>query len=285
MNEIPHAQFVDRFPPDGDLLVDVRGTTLIVTLNRPRRANALNAPLMRALRELWAAAADEEWIRCVVLTGAGRAFCAGADVAMLAEPRTEIGATAAEELSFVPGRHLGVPVIVAVNGVCAGGGLHFVADADICIASDQASFLDPHVTVGQVSGLEPLELLLRMRRDHVVRMALLGRNETLDAASALICGLVSEITTADGLLSRALELADFVAEGSPEAIRVTRGAIRRFEADLLRDHLDAGWLAVQEHWAHPDSSEGPRAFLEHRSPNWHPTPTSGFASDAEEDGR
>nr|WP_281363952.1 enoyl-CoA hydratase/isomerase family protein [Microbacterium immunditiarum] len=237
-------------------------------MNRPHRANALTEPLMRDLRALWDAVSSTTGIRAVVLTGAGSAFCAGADAAMLSEPRTSIGADAAEELSFVPGPHLDVPVIVAVNGVCAGGGLHFVADADICIASERARFIDPHVTVGQVSGLEPLELMLRARRDTVVRMALLGRSEALDARTALEAGLVSEVVEPDELLAHALALGERIAAGSPEAIRITRATIRDFEADLLRRHLDAGWQAIQAHWPHPDANEGPTAFLEKRPPRW-----------------
>lgn len=255
-------------PASDEILLASQGASLVVTLHRPARANSLTEKLMLDLRALWVAAAASGWVRCVILTGSGSAFCAGADAAMLSEPRTHVGATAAEELSFVPGPHLDVPVVVAVNGVCAGGGLHFVADADICIAADSARFIDPHVTVGQVSGLEPLELLLRARRDVVVRMALLGRSEVIDAHAARQAGLVSDVVPAKDLLAHALELGDRIASGSREAIRVTRDAIRGFEADLLRTHLDGGWQAVQDHWPHPDAHEGPTAFLEKRPPNW-----------------
>lgn len=250
------------------LLVERRAGTVLVTLNRPSRSNALDDELMNRLRSTWVELANDPTVRCVVLTGAGSAFCAGADVALLASNRTEVGDDAAEELSFVPGPHLDVPVIVAVNGVCAGGGLHFVADGDIVIAAEGARFIDPHVSVGQVSGLEPLELLLRARRASVIRMALLGRSEMLDSAAALTAGLVSEVLPSDELLSHALQLADRVAEGSPAAIRRTRAVVRNFEADLLRTHLDAGWRSVQEHWEHPDSKEGPAAFSEKRQARW-----------------
>jgi enoyl-CoA hydratase/carnithine racemase len=259
---------IDTLPHSDELVLDAVDGSLVVTLNRPARANALTERLMGDLRKLWAAVATAPWVRSVILTGAGSAFCAGADAAMLSEPRTSIGADAAEELSFVPGPHLDVPVIVAVNGVCAGGGLHFVADADVAIASETARFIDPHVTVGQVSGLEPLELLLRARRDVVVRMALLGRSEKLDARAAHAAGLVSEVVAPDDLLPHALALGARIAEGSPEAIRITRATIRAFEAELLRPHLDAGWRAVQDHWPHPDAHEGPVAFLEKRAPRW-----------------
>lgn len=259
---------LSELPRSDELTLTAAGQSLIVTLNRPARANALTESLMADLRSLWHAVAAATWVRSVIVTGAGSAFCAGADVGMLAEPRTRIGQDAAEELAFLPGPHLSVPVIVAVNGACAGGGLHFVADADIAIAADSARFVDPHVTVGQVSGMEPVELMLKARRDAVVRMAILGAAETLDAAAALGAGLVSEVVPAGELLERAVALGDAIADGSPEAVRITRAVIRDFEADLVRRHMDAGWQAVQDHWPHHDANEGPRAFLEKRRPDW-----------------
>lgn len=244
----------------------LRDTTLVVTLDRPARANALDPELMRDLRELWTRVAADSHVRCVVLTGAGRSFCAGADLGMLGAPRDSLGDTAADELAFLPGARVPVPVIVAVNGACAGGGLHFVADADISIASEQATFLDPHVSVGQVSGLEPIELAPRMRRDTLIRMALLGRREVLDARAALAAGLVSEVVAPDDLLHRALELAGWIAEGSPEAVRLTRRIIRSVDRDTTA--ADLAWELIRRHREHPDALEGPRAFQENRTPRW-----------------
>lgn len=240
---------------------------LVVTLDRPGKGNALDVPMMDALAALWSRAADDPELRCIVLTGAGRFFCTGADVGMLADERA--GADdAAGELRFLPGPVVAVPVIVAVNGTCAGGGLHFVADADIAIAADSARFVDPHVSVGQVSALEPLELRLRMRPDRLARMVLLGRAEVLDAGAAQDAGLVSEVVAAAGLSERALELARMIVANSPEAVRLSRRVLRAFEAHLLGVHPDLGWELIRRHWSHPDASEGPAAFLEKRAPRW-----------------
>ncbi len=249
-----------------DLSVDEH--IALVTLNRPASANALDEQLIRDLGELWRTLAGDRSIRCIVLTGAGRHFCAGADVSLLASDRTEVGKDADEELSFLPGGVVDVPVIVAVNGTCAGGGLHFVADADIAIAADGARFIDSHVSVGQVSGIEPVELMTLMRRDRVVRMALLGRHEVVDAATALDSGLVSEVLDADDLLEHALDLARKVCTGSPAAVRHTRRVIRAYLADSVHSYRDLGWELVQRHWAHPDSKEGPAAFQQKREPHW-----------------
>jgi enoyl-CoA hydratase/carnithine racemase len=252
----------------GVLLSRMSGSTVVVTLNRPDRANALDDELMDALADLWTAVAANRSVRCVIVTGAGRAFCSGADASTLAGSRGGLGDTAKEELDFLPGHRLAVPVVAAINGVCAGGGLHFVADADICISAQSARFLDPHVSVGNVTALEPIMLRLRMRADVLARMVLLGREEILDAAAAERAGLVSEVVPDADLLPRALGLAEAIGRNSPEAVRLSRRVLRSFEERLWGADLDLGWELVRRHRAHPDATEGPQAFLDKRAPRW-----------------
>jgi enoyl-CoA hydratase/carnithine racemase len=220
------------------------------------------------LEDLWTALAGDPSVRCVVMTGAGRGFCAGADVDDLAAPRRARGEGLDDELAFLPGRRLEVPVVAAVNGVCAGGGLHFVADADIVVAGESARFVDPHVSVGQVSGIEPASLALRVPLPVLSRLALLGKEEQIDAHAALACGLVSEVVADGELAKRGQELAGSLAAASPAALRATRRVLRDLEKSLVEPAMAAGWDAVQAHWAHPDAVEGPRAFAERRSPRW-----------------
>jgi enoyl-CoA hydratase/carnithine racemase len=256
-------------PADPVLLCERHGDVAQVTLNRPAALNALDSALMAELSRTWRELAADDSLRCVVLTGAGRGFCAGADVTMLEGDRADAAATAAQELAFEPGRHLAVPVIAAVNGVCAGGGLHFVADADIAIAAAAgASFVDPHVSVGHVSALEPLQLMLKMRPDILRRMVLLGLGERLSAEDARSAGLVSEVVEDDRLLERAHELAAAIAEASPAAVRASRKMLRAAEERLLGTLLEEGWQAIRDHWPHPDAAEGPRAMSERRPPRW-----------------
>jgi len=250
-----------RFERDGDIAV--------VTLDRPQRRNALNAELMGSLRALWADRQALAGVRCVVLTGAGPGFCAGADVEMLHRDRRDTAAaTAEDELSFLPGNTVAMPVIVAVNGVCAGGGLHFVADADIVVAATGASFLDPHVSVGQITALEPITLLPTVRGDVLMRMVLLGRHERLSAQQALEAGLVSEVVPDDALMERARELARLVASNSPRAVQESRRLLRHAAHAREAELLEFGWQAIRAHWEHPDAREGPAAFLERREPVW-----------------
>jgi len=241
---------------------------LTVTLNRPEQRNAFTDAMRREMAAIWGDVREDRSVRCVVLTGAGKGFCAGADMDGLDGVRAPLGNDIHDELAFLPGRRLEVPVIVAVNGVCAGGGLHYVADADIVIAGESAWFTDPHVGVGQVSGIEAPSLGLRVSQTMLARMVLLGRHERWDAQQALAIGLVSEVVPAEQLLPRAHELAGWIAEASPEAVRRSRAVYRRFEEDAVGEAMAEGWDAVMRHWAHPDADEGPRAFIERRDPKW-----------------
>jgi enoyl-CoA hydratase/carnithine racemase len=252
------------------VIVERTEHVLTVTLNRPEQRNAFSDAMRREMAALWSEVREDRSVRCVVLTGAGKGFCAGADMAGLDGVRAPLGDDIHDELAFLPGRRLDVPVIVAVNGVCAGGGLHYVADADIVIANEDAWFTDPHVGVGQVTGIEPSSLALRVPLAMLARMALLGRHERWDAHRALALGLVSEVVPADELLPRAHELAGWIAEASPEAIRQSRAVYRRLEEDTVGEAMADGWDAVMRHWAHPDADEGPRAFIERRDPEWKP---------------
>jgi enoyl-CoA hydratase/carnithine racemase len=243
---------------------------LWVALNRPDQLNAFDYTMTAELTELWRRMADDADLRVVIITGTGRAFCTGADLGDLAGPRRPRGEGVDGELSFLPGPHLEVPVIVAVNGVCAGGGLHFIADADIAIAGESASFLDPHVSVGQVSALEPISLAARVPLPVLLRLALLGRSERLGAQAALAAGLVTEVVPDGDLRERARALATAIVANSPAAVARTRQVIRDFEQALVHDAMEDGWVRVQSHWSHPDATEGPVAFGERRPPLWGP---------------
>lgn len=241
---------------------------VLVRLNRPERLNALSADLMSRLEATWYGLRERADVRCVVLTGTGRGFCSGADTGFLADERAPRGAGLHEELAFVPGRILEVPVVVAVNGLCAGGGLHFVADADVVIAAHSATFLDPHVSVGQVSGVEPPSLVLRLPLPVIARMALMGRDERVPARRLYELGLVTELVDDAELLERAVAVATVIASASPAAVRATRRSYRRLSDQVVEPAMRDGWEDVQRHWSHPDATEGPAAAQAKRPPRW-----------------
>ena len=257
---------------DNPLLVERRGPILILTMNRPDRLNALNRPMQQAFEDQFRAADADPSIRVIVITGAGRAFCSGADVGGLKESASGSNdpAVIRGQVPRFTNRQVGIfkPVIVAVNGVCAGAGLHYVADGDIVIASEAASFVDSHVNVGQVTALEPIGLLQKVGAAAVLRMVILGKAERLSAEKALALGLVSEVLPSDRLLERALELAEIAASVSPAALQKSLKAIwDSFELPLEKAN-DNGWELLVRHRSHPDATEGPAAFLEKRAPRW-----------------
>jgi enoyl-CoA hydratase/carnithine racemase len=249
------------------VLVERDGHIAIVTLNDPDTLNALSTEMMQELGRVWPELDADPKCRVVVLTGAGeRGFCSGLRAQNI---DTDPGKRPAGYPRFTP-RQCGLwkPVVVAVNGTCASGGLHFLSHAEIAIASETARFLDTHVTVGQVSGLEATCLARRIPVEVVLRMVVLGRSERLDAQKALQLGLVSEVLPQDQLLDRALELARVAASNSPHAIRHSLQALWEGLNMGLDDALTNAWNHIVEHRSHPDSREGGRAFLEKRTPNW-----------------
>lgn len=252
---------------DKSVLVERDGHIALVTLNDPETLNALSSEMMQELGRVWPELDADPTCRVVVLTGAGeRGFCSGLHA-------QNIDADASKRPSkyprFTP-RQCGLwkPVIVAVNGVCASGGLHFLSHAEIVIAGEGARFLDTHVSVGQVSGLEATCLARRIPLETVLRMVVLGRSERLDAQQAMQLGLVSEVLPREQLQDRALELARMAAANSPRAIRHSLQALWEGLNLGLDDALANAWNHIVEHRSHPDSREGGRAFLEKRQADW-----------------
>ena len=251
-------------------------SVVTLTLSRPERFNAFNVAMALELRRFWDAVKADPDVVCVIVTGAGeKAFCTGADVTEVAASDTE--ARASETFEESPFGHLTAihnrcwkPVIAAVNGMVVGGGLHFIADADLVIAAEHATFFDTHVKVGLIAGLEPVGLARRIPLEAVLRLALLGGSERMDAATALRLGLVGEVLPAERLLPRARELAGMIAQHSPAALAATKRAIWEGLDVGLEEALERAGKIVDAHNDHPDLVEGTRAFVEKRRARWAP---------------
>jgi enoyl-CoA hydratase/carnithine racemase len=114
-----------------------------------------------------------------------------------------------------------------VNGVCAGGGLHFVADADVVLMASTATMLDPHVSIGQVSAYETIALVRKSPAEAILRMALIGRYERIDAERAYALGICSEVVPVDDLRARAQAVAETIALQPPDVLRATKKALWR----------------------------------------------------------
>jgi enoyl-CoA hydratase/carnithine racemase len=258
------------------LLYEVRDRVALITLNRPERMNAINGTMSRELPAAWTAAKRDAEVSVIVLTGAGeRALCTGFDVADIADETASLGEQenagtyASLKLTSLHNK-CWKPVITAVNGIACGGGLHFVADSDLIVAADHATFFDSHVGVGLVAGLEPIGLARRVGMEHVMRMALIGTKERMSAQRAHEIGLVGEVVAKDALLPRALELAEQIAANSPSAMAATKRAIWESLDRDMDTALSHGWSVIDGYRGHPDAAEGARAFMERRSADWAP---------------
>ncbi len=244
--------------------------------NRPDQLNAMNAKMRDEFALAWEELDRDPEVRVIVHTGEGRAFQTGVDVREIAGDG--VGMERYREsledfdLHFTAWhQQVWKPVITAVNGICAGGGFHWVADADIVIAASDAQFFDPHVSVGQVVAIEAIGLLRKMPAEAVMRMAFVGRYERMPASRAYELGMISQIVDPPAdLREAAQELAETIAKNSPAAMAATKRALwGAFELGLT-DACRAGAAELVSMWGHPDQTEGPLAFAEKREPQWAP---------------
>jgi E-phenylitaconyl-CoA hydratase len=258
------------------LLYEKSDGVATLTLNRPQRHNAFNIEMARELHEAWTGIKADPEVVCVVVTGAGdKSFCTGFDVAEVAAGDTK----GEEDVAYDDSpllkltaihNHCWKPVITAVNGMVNGGGLHFLADSDLILAAEHATFFDTHVKVGLLSALEPVGLARRIPIEAVLRMSLLGGSERMTAAEAKQIGLVGEVMPLPNLLPRARELAAKIAQHSPAALARTKRVIWESLDRGLHDGLRNAWNIIAEHTKGPDTREGTTAFVEKRKPRWAP---------------
>ena len=152
-----------------------------------------------------------------------------------------------------------------------------MADADIVIAARNATFFDPHVSVGQVSATEAIGMARRSPMEPVLRMALIGSYERMPAIRAYELGIISEIVDPPELLrDRAQELGETIARNSPAAMAATKRALWGALEHGLTEACRAGADELVGLWGHPDQDEGPRAFAQRREPHWQrPEPEAG----------
>jgi len=258
-----------------------RGHTVCITLNRPDRLNAISVEMQRELDHAYRRAEADSEVWTLIVTGAGeRALCTGADVSafqttaskgidLQGEPLLgSIRQWDAPQEATAPYLQMAKPIICAVNGMCAGAGLDLVTTCDIAIAADHATFFDPHVSIGIVSGREMVRVARMLPLNVAMRMALMGKHERLPAQRAYELGLVSEIVPQAKLMERAWEVAEIVNRNAPLAVRGTRLAIRKglslpvYEAELLAESYRLRVAQTE------DAVEGPRSFVEKRAPDW-----------------
>lgn len=257
-----------------DLMVERHGPVGWLINNRPERLNAMSARMRDEFALAWEELDRDPEVRVIVHTGEGRAFQTGVDVTEIATDGMGMEryrrSVEAFDLHFTSWHQkVWKPVITAVNGVCAGGGFHWVADADIVIAAADAEFFDPHVSIGQVVAIEAIGLIRKMPVEAVMRMAFVGRHERLSAARAYELGMISQVVDPpERLREEAQALAEKIARNSPTAMAATKRALWGALELGLTDACKAGAKELVSMWGHPDQEEGPRAFAERRDPQW-----------------
>jgi E-phenylitaconyl-CoA hydratase len=234
----------------------------LVTLDNPSHGNAIDAAMRRSLPRIWNELRDDPTVRVVILTGAGdRHFCTGRDF----KDRDE------EWLPYPQLKDFWKPVIVAVNGVCGGSGNNFLWEADFAIASERATFTEPHVSIGWVPAQEMLGLAMRgVPLGEVMQLGLRGTRYRMTAERALACGMVVEVVPHERLIERALELADDVAAQSPSAVQAFKEIMHRvLSYYYANQELVPMWREIHDRQREsPDHSEGPKAFVQRRPPRW-----------------
>jgi enoyl-CoA hydratase/carnithine racemase len=256
---------------------EVDDRTATITFNRPDQLNAVSPLMVRELRDAYARAEADGSVWIMIVTGSGRAFCAGADVGEIPDDGRVIYEEPylstyeqweAPQEATPPFRTMTKPVLAAVNGLCCGAGLDLVTTGDIAIASERAEFFDPHVSIGLVSGREMVRLSRVLPRNIAMRVALTGRHERMSAQRAYELGMISEVVEHDRLLERAHEIADLVNRNAPLAVRGTRLAILKgldlplHDAEVLAETFRERVVRTD------DAKEGPQAFIEKREPDW-----------------
>jgi enoyl-CoA hydratase/carnithine racemase len=263
-----------QYPELEHLIVERRGPVGWLINNRPDQLNAMNAKMRDEFEYAWKALNDDPEVRVIVHTGEGRAFQTGVDVQEIATDGEGMGRYRESvenwTLRFTSWHNeVWKPVITAVNGICAGGGFHWVADSDIVIAASDAQFFDPHVSIGQVVAIEAIGLIRRMPAEAVMRMAFVGKYERMNAQRAYELGMISQIVDPpEQLRAEAQKLAEIVAQNSPTAMRYTKKALWGALEAGLTEACKNGAQHLVAMWGHPDQEEGPAAFAEKREPNW-----------------
>jgi len=258
------------------LIVERHGPVGWLINNRPEQLNAMNATMRDEFADAWTELDRDPGVRVIVHTGEGRAFQTGVDVAEIANDGLGMERYRRSledwDLHFTSWhQQVWKPVITAVNGICAGGAFHWVADADMVIASSDAQFFDPHVSVGQVVAIEAIGLLRKMPAEAVMRMAFVGRHERMSAQRAYELGMISEVVDPpERLREAAQELGEKIALNSPAAMAATKRALWAALELGLTDACRAGAAELVGMWGHPDQTEGPRAFADKREARWEP---------------
>lgn len=260
-----------------DCIVERHGGVMLLRFNRPDRMNAMGGTMLPEMLAAIAEGKNDDAVRAFVVTGEGRAWCAGADLQAVGSGAASEGgpgprARALDRTGFAGEcimalHHCDKPLIAAINGVCVGGGFGLASAFDIRIASEQARFS----TVFIKRALAPdFSLSWHLPRlvgpERAAELFFSGR--MVDAQEALQLGIVSRVVPHETLLAEAMDLAQSFARQPPIALTYTRRALQRAQDHSLEQHIEYEWTNQKACLASEEFREGVRAFLEKREPAW-----------------
>ena len=251
-----------------NILVKTEGAVGVVTLNRPKALNALNAELLGELVAALEGFDADPAIRAIVITGSERAFAAGADIKEMAAQsymdmfKANVFAQASECLAAIR-----KPLIAAVAGYALGGGCELAMMCDFIIAANTAKFGQPEITLGVMPGMGGSQRLTRfVGKSKAMDLCLTGR--TMDAAEAERSGLVSRVVPAADLMAEAMKTAAKIAEQSLPILMMTKEAVNRAYETTLAEGLRFERRLFHSLFATEDQKEGMAAFVEKRKPSF-----------------
>ena len=255
---------------DSPVLVQRDGAIATVVLNRPEKLNAINLAMWEELAETFAALSDEEWVRCIVLRGAGtKAFAPGADIAEFERERSNVekavayGKVMRRAIEAIDTcRH---PVVAMIHGVCVGGGLEIAGLADIRICGASSRFGVPIAKLGLTMAYPEIAGLVRLVGESTA-LEILFEGRVFDANEALAKGLVTRVVADDQVEAESLATARRIADGAPLVARWHKKFARRLRDPRppSGDEQDEGFAA----FATDDFQEGVKAFLAKRKPEF-----------------
>jgi enoyl-CoA hydratase len=250
------------------LQVDIQDHIAIVTNNRQEALNALNSHFFREMDEVIATITVDARIRVMIITGAGKAFAAGADIAEMVDmtPVQGEGFSRIGQNTFRSLENMEIPVIAAINGYALGGGLELAMGCDFRIASSKAKFGQPEVNLGMIPGYAGTQRLPRL-----VGMGdalfLLMTGEMISADDALRIGLVQKVVEPEHLMEETLKIAHLIASKGPQAVRKVKYVAREGMLLGFKEGCDLESVYFGSQFK-GEGEEGMRAFLEKRKPNW-----------------
>ncbi|CAD6446419.1 271f17ce-81b3-45b4-b7da-a0a760cfa961-CDS [Sclerotinia trifoliorum] len=266
-------------PLKNTLLSFPTASTLLITINRPSSLNCLDTFTHNELDRVFRWFDAEPGLRCAILTGVGRSFCAGADLKEW-DSNNSLSTSASSQARSLPTSGFGglsrrggkKPIICAVNGICFGGGCEMIINADMVIAEAHAVFALPEVKIGVVALAGALTRLVRtVGKQRAMEMALTGR--TLGAEEAMEWGLVNRVVGTGKSVEEAIKMAELIAANSPDSVIVSREGIKMGWEGV---GAEEGTRLIEQNWYSrmdkgPNMKEGVRSFVEKRKPNWVPS--------------